>query len=163
MSSDAVRGWRVWRLGTYEPAASEQVEVFLRSCVHEAYWPPREPLEARCADHQRPSLACGCGIYAVATRDAALGWVEWARETLPNPVVVGEVQLWGRVLRFSDGYRGQYAYPYALEVHDDALRGELDPQAVVRALRESYLVDVARVRPRLGLADRAVIGSAGRT
>ena len=151
MTTEPVRGWRVWRVGTYAPAASPGLDVFLRSCVHDAYWTPGEPVEARCADHLRPSLACGCGIYAVTSREAAFAWVDWALDALPNPVVIGEVQLWGTVLRYSDGFRGQYAYPYALEVHDDALRGEVEPAHVVRALRASYLVDVARVRPRLAL------------
>jgi hypothetical protein len=117
--------------------------------VHDAYWAPREALTARCADHIRPSLSCGCGIYAVTTREAALDWAQETARAMPMPLVIGEVQLWGRVLRFSSGYRAQHAYPYSLEVLDDALPLELDPKLVVRQLRDAYVVDVTRVRPRL--------------
>ncbi|SRR6266498_2115198 len=148
MYDEAIRGWRVWRLGIFEPATAVTSEVFLRSCVHDAYWPPREPLASRCVDHLRPDLACGCGIYAVATRDAALEWAGSASRSLSMPVVVGQVHLWGRTLKFTAGYRAEFAYPYSLEVLDEGLTDELDPKTVVQQLREAYLVDVTRVRPR---------------
>ena len=61
------------------------------------------------------------------------------------PVVVGQVHLWGRTLQFTHGYRGELAYPYSIEVLDDGLTADLDAAAVVRQLRETYLVDVTRV------------------
>lgn len=75
---------------------------------------------------------------------------------MPMPLVIGEVHLWGRVLRFSSGYRAQYAYPYSLEVLDEDLPNELDPKLVVRQLRDTYVVDVTRIRARHGLADSAL-------
>ena len=46
----------------------------------------------------------------------ALGWARWAQSALPHPIVIGQVQLWGRVLPHSAGYRAELAYPYELEV-----------------------------------------------
>lgn len=149
MTSNAIRGWRAWRLGVFEPSGGDAPEVFLRSCVHDAYWTPREAVSSRCVEHVRPSLLCGCGIYAVKTRAAALEWAQTTARAMPMPLVIGEVNLWGRVLQFSSGYRAQHAYPYSLEVLDDVLPRELDPKLVVRQLRDAYVVDVTRVRPRL--------------
>jgi hypothetical protein len=151
--SNAIRAWRAWRVGVFEPARGGPPEVFLRSCVHDAYWTPRDPVVMRCVEHVRPSLSCGCGIYAVTKREAALEWAQTTARAMPMPLVIGEVQLWGRVLRFSSGYRAQYAYPYSLEVLDEHLPRELDPKLVVRQLRDAYVVDVTRIRPRLRLAD----------
>jgi hypothetical protein len=151
--SNAIRAWRAWRVGVFEPARGGPPEVFLRSCVHDAYWTPRDPVVTRCVEHVRPTLSCGCGIYAVTTREAALEWAQTTARAMPMPLVIGEVHLWGRVLRFSSGYRAQYAYPYSLEVLDEHLPRELDPKLVVRQLRDAYVVDVTRIRPRLRLAD----------
>ena len=149
MDSNAIRAWRAWRVGVFEPSGGGAPEAFLRSCVHDAYWTPGEAVASRCVEHVRPSLACGCGIYAVTTREAALEWAQTTARAMPMPLVIGQVHLWGRVLQFSSGYRAQYAYPYSLEVLDDALPLELDPNLVVRQLRDAYVVDVTRVRPRL--------------
>src|SRR5690349_10085801 len=143
---NAIRAWRAWRVGVFEPASGAPAEVFLRSCVHDAYWTPRDPVSARCVEHVRPSLSCGCGIYAVTTREAALEWAQTTARAVPMPFVIGEVHLWGRVLRYSSGYRAQYAYPYSLEVLDQDLPRELDPKLVVRQLRDAYIVDVTHLR-----------------
>jgi hypothetical protein len=50
-------------------------------------------------------------------------------------VVLGTVQLWGRVLPHLTGYRAERAYPYALELL------EHEPE-LEKALRTRYLVDV---------------------
>ena len=142
---EAIQAWRAWRVGVFEPATTPRSEYFLRSCVHDAYWPPLEPLVSRCPEHLRPDLSCGCGIYAMATRDAAVAWARSTARSLSMPVVVGQVQLWGRILQFTQGYRAELAYPYSLEVFDDSLTPDLDAAAVVRQLRETYLVDVTRV------------------
>ena len=144
---EAVQAWRTWRVGVFEPAASPGPEYFLRSCVHDAYWPPTEPLVSQCPEHLRPDLGCGCGIYAMTSRDAAVAWARSTAHSLAMPVVVGQVHLWGRTLQFTHGYRAELAYPYSIEVLDDGLTADLDAAAVVRQLRETYLVDVTRVTP----------------
>jgi hypothetical protein len=73
-------------------------------------WPRRRP-------HDAPAEDCTCGVYAgdlptgLGALDpyARLGWHVRHR-------VVGEVNLWGRVVECSKGWRGQYAYPSRLIV-----------------------------------------------
>ena len=111
MSRDEpILAWRSWRL-RIDPE-TEAVEPVLESCVYGDPWPEREAFTAYCPEHARPDPRCGCGIYAVTTRVAALEWAGWAQSALPNPIVLGRVQLWGRVLPHSAGYRAETGYPY---------------------------------------------------
>lgn len=61
--------------------------------------------------HPSPSVGCWCGISAA--RD-----IETLRQhglcVLPGPLIVGEVDLWGRILEESYGYRAQHARPVSL-------------------------------------------------
>jgi hypothetical protein len=54
------------------------------------------------------------------------------------------VQLWGRVLPHSAGYRAELAYPYDLEVLAGAALDEAEAEHVGRRLRDAYLVDLVR-------------------
>ena len=138
---EAIVAWRAWRLGTYD-TADGRTDVFLRSCVYAEYWPPGERFEASCPRHGLPSRACGCGVYGVTSRDEALRWALWAGTALPNPIVLGRVNLWGKVLRFSRGYRAQFAYPYELELPAAGNWGGIEPAAAADQLRREYAVDV---------------------
>lgn len=144
---DAARvAWRVWRLGAVV-LPNGTTDVFLRSCVRPGYWRARDRFEASCSRHTLPDLRCECGVYAVRERAQAEDWASWARSALPNPIVLGRVSLWGKVLQFSDGFRAQYAYPYELEVPLDGDWDGLDAGAVARTLRAAYLVDVTLPAP----------------
>jgi hypothetical protein len=138
---EPILAWRIWRLRTDPDTGA--VEPVLESCVYGDAWPAREAFRAECPEHELPEPSCGCGLYAVATREAALEWARWAQSALPHPIVLGRAHLWGRVLPYSAGYRAELAYPYELEV----LTGdELDATAarrLERRLRDGYLVDVA--------------------
>ena len=112
----------------------------LESCVYGDPWPERRALAAHCPDHERPDPGCGCGIYAVTSREAALEWAGWAQSALPNPIVLGRVQLWGRVPH-SGGYRAELAYPYEIEVLlSEVGAANAPPRAAAPA---AYLVDIA--------------------
>jgi len=143
---EPVVAWRSWRLGTYDTSAGI-LEPFLRSCVYAEYWPAGERFEASCPRHALPSRACGCGVHGVTSRDEALRWARWAGGALPNPIVVGRVNLWGRVLQFSRGYRAQYAYPYELEIPGGGNWDDLDVAEIAERLRRDYLVDVVELPP----------------
>jgi hypothetical protein len=54
------------------------------------------------------------------------------------------VQLWGRVLPHSAGYRAELAYPYELEVLVGGLLDEADAERLGRMLRDAYVVDIAQ-------------------
>jgi hypothetical protein len=124
--TEPVRAWRIWRIGE---------RGTLESPIYGDEWRPRDSFDADCVGHRSPTGECGCGIYAVTTRERALEWAEWAQSALPYRIVLGQVHLWGRVLPHSAGYRAERAYPYELELLDD------DP-ALARDLRRRYLVDV---------------------
>ena len=80
----------------------------------------------------------------MTSRERALEWAEWARASLPYRVVLGTVNLWGRVLPHLAGYRAERAYPYALELLED------EPE-LERSLRARYRVDVVGpVAPSIG-------------
>src|SRR5207244_13266174 len=47
----------------------------------------------------------------------------------------GRVSLWGPVTEHENGYRGQFAYPYALRI-------ETPDETVARAVRDEYAIDI---------------------
>ena len=103
---EPIRAWRVWR------ASHDLVtgQLALHS-LEGTLWKPGEPLTARCSRgaHAAPNAQCGCGVYAHKSRQAAL---EHARGL--DRAVVGEVELWGKIVEHEHGYRAQYARPHAL-------------------------------------------------
>ena len=138
---EPILAWRSWRL-RIDPE-TEGVETVLESCVYGDPWPERQALAAYCPEHAQPEPSCGCGIYAVTTREAALEWAGWAQAAVPNPIVLGRVQLWGRVLPHSAGYRAQLAYPYELGVLLSEKVGLADARRLERLLQAAYLVDIS--------------------
>jgi hypothetical protein len=146
--AETIVAWRAWRLGTYV-TSDGTTEPFLRSCVYAEYWPAGERFEASCPHHPLPAPTCGCGVHGVTTREEAVRWALWAGGALPNPIVLGRVNLWGKVLQFSRGYRAQYAYPYELEVPGDGNWAGLDVREIAERLRRDYLVDVVEHPPLL--------------
>ena len=139
--TEPILAWRSWRL-RIDPE-TEAVVPMLESCVYGDPWPEREPFSAYCPEHELPHPSCGCGIHAVTTRVAALEWAGWAQSALPNPIVLGRVQLWGRVLPHTAGYRAQLAYPYELGVLASETIGVADARRLERLLQAAYLVDIA--------------------
>jgi hypothetical protein len=53
------------------------------------------------------------------------------------------VQLWGRVLPHSAGYRAEIGYPYELGVLVSPSVGVADARRLERLLQAAYLVDIA--------------------
>jgi hypothetical protein len=139
--TEPILAWRSWRL-RIDPETEAVVPV-LESCVYGDPWPERAPFAAFCPEHELPHPSCGCGIYAVTSRVAALEWAGWAQSALPNPIVLGRVQLWGRLLPHSAGYRAQLAYPYELGVLASGTIGAADARRLERLLQAGYLVDIA--------------------
>lgn len=75
-----------------------------------------------------------CGVYAARKRELAESLLN-ELPPLVEPVAIGLVSLWGRVIENLDGWRAQYAYPYDLEL----LNGDVE---LAHALRRRYQVDV---------------------
>jgi hypothetical protein len=116
--AEPVIGWRAWNLSDDVAAGP----LLWPAGSGTDPWPPRRPLEARCAvprlltwrggRHEAPALGCRCGIHASASLDVV------ARERpawLPAPVI-GRVALWGRTIAHERGWRARAAYPDRLRL-----------------------------------------------
>lgn len=114
--SNYVVGWRVWTLGT------DDIRSYTDAAIH---WPIKRPFQATC-DHTSsscvPNKHCRCGIYAMRTPTTELvaaGKSGWYDSNGHRPRhVIGQVALWGRVIKHTNGYRGQYAYPIRFYLQD---------------------------------------------
>lgn len=106
---EPIRAWRVWLT-----SVESRENLILRSVTEAGRgtrWLAGRTLEAGCptGEHDAPLGECTCGIYAhkswASASDQARGVAG---------AVVGEVQLWGRVVEHDRGYRAQFARPCAL-------------------------------------------------
>lgn len=117
----------------------------------EGIWPHDKPLAAVCphppAPPKRrkkdeddepviehgpvPSKNCTCGIYATTDLDIINGYM---RRDAP---ILGIVELGGRVIPASQGYRAAYARLAVVLLVDEALT---EPHSVLRELAEAYRV-----------------------
>lgn len=83
-------------------------------------WPAGKASEAECVrghgiggTHAAPQEGCSCGLYAA---DQPAGKV-WASSASNQSVYVwGTVSGWGKVLKYTRGWKAQYAYPKSLMV-----------------------------------------------
>ncbi len=130
--TDEVLGFRAWSINR-ENARREPI---LESPVIGRYlWRPGQWLDAECAsgrgtlpptsaeyhgslapstrgddDRQSPVKDCCCGFYAGKTRAHLIG-MGYGRYTGDNPTVVGVVQMSGKIIPASNGYRAQKVRP----------------------------------------------------
>lgn len=125
-------GWRSWHVVKTD-------EGWRLSSIHyPELWPAGRELVADChrgrfvsaapgTDHSRhaaPGRRCLCGVYGARDLDHARQYFiacHSTYETVPaaphySHRVVGQVQLWGRVVECSQGYRAERAYPARLWV-----------------------------------------------
>jgi hypothetical protein len=103
---EPIVGWRVWR-----------VDARLRLCstLHDEVWLPGRPMAAACASaHHAPEDSCSCGIYAVPTPHEAQVYLVGRNSPEAVHRVLGQVALWGRVVEYTLGWRGELAYPTRL-------------------------------------------------
>ena len=106
-------------------------------------WPHGKPLEASCMLAARkpkdgepehgpvPAADCTCGIYATTDLDVINGYL-----TRGAPIL-GVVELGGRVIPATQGYRAAFARVAAILLVDEALT---EPHSVLRELAEAYRV-----------------------
>ena len=116
--ADAVVGWRYWQVapsGLLRSVTQRRVE-----------WPPGRAMRATClvAGHRAPDERCDCGVHGSADLDALR---QHGLCLAPEALVVGQVALWGRVVRDPEGWRGEYGEPVRLwVVRELVLDEELD-------------------------------------
>lgn len=131
-------GWRAW--GVY-PDADPPLLQSLKYAG--AVWTPGERMEATCGgariaawhskDEGIPGNNCGCGLYAAKTREhlQSMNYHRYDAERRGLFHVMGEVELWGRVVEGTQGWRAEFGYPRTLYVPFEAHR-------LVKPLRDSY-------------------------
>jgi len=141
---EPIVGWRAWRV--FEIDTLRNGRQFRLCAVGTngipKVWEPRAANRAVCSDfasrHEAPDPEHECGLYALRSRKRVdrlvAGWVKDGQDESAT-WAIGRVSLWGRVTEWEKGWRGEYAYPYALTVHSDDER-------IGQAIRDLYLIDV---------------------
>ncbi len=138
-----VRAWRYWQVSSrrrLRSVAQKHVE-----------WPVDRPLHAVClgGGHPAPAQSCSCGISGA--RD-----LETLRQhglcVAPGGLVVGEVDLWGRLVAEPYGYRGEYGRAASIGLVAESVEDDDARRRVVEGLAE-YGVPVSLVA-----LDEAVAG-----
>lgn len=101
-------------------------------------WPYGRPIAARCPltgdkqhDDPVPGRECSCGIYATTDLDIISSYPS------KSAPVLGVVELGGRVIPATQGYRAAYARVAVILLIDEALT---EPHATLRKLADAYKV-----------------------
>jgi hypothetical protein len=101
-------------------------------------WPQRSVLSASCFkrgedkhDDPVPGQECSCGIYATTDLDVISGYLN---RFAP---VLGVVEMGGRLIPATNGYRAAFARVAAILLIDEALT---EPHATLRKLATAYKV-----------------------
>ncbi len=116
--ADAVVAWRYWQVapsGRLRSVTQRRIE-----------WPPGKVMRATCvvAGHRAPDEGCDCGVHGSPDLDTLR---EHGLCLAQEPLVVGLVALWGKVVRDHEGWRGEYGEPVHLSVvRELVLEEELD-------------------------------------
>jgi hypothetical protein len=121
-----VIGWRVWIVSATADGPR------LGSVLHDQVWAPGTTALASCQrrdelsaepipPHLTPSLECGCGFHAARDPVDAVSYLRGRDEPATVCRVLGEVALWGRLVKTEAGWRASAAYPVRLYVGDEAI------------------------------------------
>jgi hypothetical protein len=147
----ALRAWQLDRPAMMvrslnSPAGRKASWMAKAMASPEGNWPHDKPLMAACArpparpkkdddgtpEHGPvPSQECTCGIYATTDLDIINSYLS---KTAP---VLGIVELGGRIIPATQGYRAAYARLAVILLVDDALT---EPHSLLRKLAEAYQV-----------------------
>lgn len=112
--TDVMIGWRAWHVEERPGFAPQLLSM------NSTRWEPREVMEAVCARHENdpkhgvPTLSCRCGLYSAKSREHLLSMPYHYYDPDEGIVVIGEVNLWGRIVEGTQGWRAQYGYPRKL-------------------------------------------------
>ena len=126
-----IEGWRFWGIIPVWKTENEISFCRLKSLdygIDDGTWFPRNPMKAICITHPRIPELCKsynlnepvphfdgkCGIYAFKSKENAAK--QKAIIYSANPKILGKVALWGKVIEHEIGCRGEWAYPFSLEL-----------------------------------------------
>ena len=147
-SATPIVGWRLWNpfavqfVGDCDPRQfAHSVSFRLFSMKDTDHWPMHEAKVAHClrtdTDHCAPTEGCSCGVHAFSSLPRLLTSTYGEAR-----ILIGEVDLWGKVVLTERGYRAEYAYPKRLIVPP-----ELTPkfEGMVEELEWAYGVPIERL------------------
>ena len=144
----ALRSWRLDRAAMMvrslnAPAGSKPSWIAKAMASPAGNWPYAKPLEASCTYAARkpkdgeeehgpvPAKDCTCGVYATTDLEVINSYLSGGAP------ILGVVELGGRVIPATQGYRAQYARVAAILLIDEALT---EPHHLLRELAEAYRV-----------------------
>lgn len=134
--ADPLVGWRYWQVAPVGPVLTSVSHRWSR-------WPPGSAVRAVCraGGHRAPAETCACGIHGMVDL-ASLR--EHGLCLVPAPVAVGEVALWGRIVRADPELRAEYGRPRRLWLVRETVAGR-ERSALARSLEEAYGVAVGEM------------------
>lgn len=140
-------GWRMWDI---VPESMPRLQSL--SNAKGTAWEPMVPQIGTCnakdpseiTDHVCPSWEHRCGVHAVKE---LLQVKKWGAPSVGNGSqyvrLIGEIDLWGRVLEYSEGFRAEWGYPKKLYVPGYLpSRFDISPQELADMVWMSYLTEV---------------------
>ncbi|MCA1843694.1 MAG: hypothetical protein LC792_11025, partial [Actinobacteria bacterium] len=139
-----MRAWRYWQLSP---------RLLLRSVSRRhVEWVPGAALHAGCipGGHPAPEASCNCGISGARDLHTL---ANYGLCVAPGPLVVGEVDLWGRLVPDIYGWRAEHAQPVSLALVDGTTADDEEEAAAVLAALRAYGVPVTTIP-----LDQAVAG-----
>lgn len=106
----SIVGWRTWRLLMPQPRNG----LLLQSVHTPTFWFPESVHEAEClverSLHPAPSGDCTCGFYSLKNTDFIDDpYTNVAGMNYSHMEIMGEVEIWGRIIEGEIGYRSQFA------------------------------------------------------
>lgn len=158
---EPITAWRAWSVcGTGNCKCGQTHRgLLLRSITYPMPWLRKKASRAHClprwyssereapqsrSRHHAPDAGHGCGIYSVKELKSARMWGHYSKDRL---LVIGEVQVWGQVLQFQDGYMSEYAYPVSVYVPEnwshlnDSAKQDFSPEMIAKGIGDSYGID----------------------
>jgi hypothetical protein len=103
--------WRGWEVS----------HGMLESLGTNSRWEPCRAPRANCImgrDHSAPDASCECGYWSFKTRESLVEALGRYAQTVD---VIGQVEIWGRVIECENGFRSEFAYPKELWLLDSDL------------------------------------------
>lgn len=99
-------GWRGWKVNGDR----------LHALGTSEFWTAKKAVRAKCSSgspkgHPSPSKDCTCGYWSFHSIELL---TEALQPYIGSAIVLGTVDLWGRVIECENGYRSEYAYPKEL-------------------------------------------------
>ena len=108
-----ITAWRGWDIDNGRLAALGS----------DATWWPKKAEQADCRNHNHPApqMKCACGYWSFKKFEDMVKALEGYATFTNNVKVVGTVEIWGRVIECTNGFRSEFAYPKELWLLEEGL------------------------------------------